>query len=199
MAETETKREFTASARNIRMSAQKCRTVASAVRGRSVPEAIVLLGFLHRRAAPYLKKVIESAVANAEDYANTKGVNIDTETLIVSDARIDVGPMMKRWRARSRGQAAMILRRTCHFTASVAVPELVAERIENPVWRKPRQRVSKEDRLAKRAAKQGKTGEAYSGHSIKSDKKAEAKQAEKKAEKPAEKKAEKKSEEKKGK
>lgn len=50
MAETQIKREFSASARNIRMSAQKCRTVCSAVRGRSVPEAIVLLGFIHRRA-----------------------------------------------------------------------------------------------------------------------------------------------------
>ena len=155
MADTETKREFSASARNIRMSAQKCRTVANVVRGRSVPEAITLLGFISRRAAPYLKKVIESAVANAEDYANREGVNIDTEKLIVTDARVDVGPMMKRWRARSRGQATLILRRSCHFSATVAVPELVEERKQKPLWLKPRKRVSKEARLAKRAAKSG--------------------------------------------
>jgi large subunit ribosomal protein L22 len=155
MAENETKREFSASARNVRMSAQKCRTVASAVRGRPVPEALVLLGFIHRRAAPYLKKVIESAVANAEDYANREGVNIDTEKLILTDARIDVGPIAKRWRARSRGQAAMILKRSCHFSATVSLPEVVAERKEWPEWRPARKRMSKDERLAKRAAKSG--------------------------------------------
>jgi len=184
MAETETKREFSASARNIRMSAQKCRTVCSAVRGRSVPEAIVLLGFIHRRAAPLLKKVIESAVANAEDYANREGVNIDTEKLILTDARVDVGPIAKRWRARSRGQAAMILKRTCHFSATVSLPELVKERQEWPEWRKPRKRMSKEERLAKRAAKSGKPAAVEAkAEAAKAAPKAEKKVEEKKAEK----------------
>lgn len=178
MAETQIKREFSASARNIRMSAQKCRTVCSAVRGRSVPEAIVLLGFIHRRAAPLLKKVIESAVANAEDYANREGVNIDTEKLILTDARVDVGPIAKRWRARSRGQAAMILKRSCHFSATVSMPDLVEERKQWPEWRPARKRVSKEDRLAKRAAKSGQPAAA----------KADAKKEETKIEKKADKK-----------
>ena len=192
MAETQTKREFSASARNIRMSAQKCRTVASAVRGRPVPEAIVLLGFINRRAAPYLKKVIESAVANAEDYANREGVNIDTEKLILTDARIDVGPIAKRWRARSRGQAAMILKRTCHFSATVSMPEVVKERQEWPQWRPARKRLSKEERMAKRAAKSGQPVAAKA--EAKAPPKAEAKETKKetpKAEK-AEKKADKK-------
>jgi large subunit ribosomal protein L22 len=190
MAETETKaatkREFTASARNIRMSARKCRTVARYVQGRSVPEALTILGFISRRAAPYLKKVIESAVANAEDYANREGINIDTEKLVLADARVDVGPQMKRWRARSRGQAAMILRRSCHFSATVAVPELVEERQEWPLWRKPRKRLSKEERLAKRAAKAGIAAQA------KGEPKSEAKKESPKAEKKPEQKADKK-------
>ncbi|CAG0998525.1 50S ribosomal protein L22 [Planctomycetaceae bacterium] len=198
MAETETKREFSASARNIRMSAQKCRTVCSAVRGRSVPEAIVLLGFIHRRAAPLLKKVIESAVANAEDYANREGMNIDTEKLVLTDARVDVGPIAKRWRARSRGQAAMILKRTCHFSATVSMPEVVAERKEWPEWRPARKRMSKDERLAKRAAKSGQpvAAKAASKPEAKKEEPKAAAKPEKKAEPKAEK-AEKKADKKK--
>jgi large subunit ribosomal protein L22 len=146
--------EFSAKARNVRMSAQKAKLVLDTVRGRTVPEALALLGFINKRAAPYVAKLIRSAVANAEDHANRKGFNIDAETLVISELRVDGGPILKRWRARSRGMANLIQKKTCHFTVKVADPKwLEKERELHPSYQKRRQRVSKEDRLAKREAK----------------------------------------------
>ncbi|MCC6574528.1 MAG: 50S ribosomal protein L22 [Planctomycetes bacterium] len=172
MAEaTETqKRVFSASARMIRMTARKARSVMDVVRGRPVDEALTYLRFIYRRAAPYIGKVIQSAVANAEDHANRKGFNIDAAKLIVSEARVDEGPMLKRFRARSRGQAGMVQKKTCHLIVSVSeAPEEPKEPAKGekkeavkkprPEWKKPRVRVEKADRLAKREAK--KAGKPY--------------------------------------
>lgn len=153
-AGTET-REFRASARYVRMSPFKARLVMDVVRGRSVPEALTILKFVNKRAAPYIGKLIESAVANAEDRANRTGVDIDAEKLVVSEARVDGGPLLKRFRPRSRGMANRIHKRTCHLHVKVAEAEVVEERkAGKPAWRKPRKRISAEERKAKRAAKQ---------------------------------------------
>ena len=195
------KKEFKASARNVRMSARKARLVMDAVRGRDADEAVVLLQFVNKRAAPAIKKLIESAMANAEEYGNRNGVDIETENLVIAEATVDEGPRMKRWRPRSRGMANPYTRYTCHLRVTLAeAEELETRKKGRPAWRKPRKRISKEERLAKK-------GEAPAKAEKKSEKKAEAK-AEKQApkkeakretkaeKKPAAKKTEKKAEKK---
>ena len=98
----------------VRMSPRKARLVAEHIRGRSVPEARTVLAFTQRAAAREIEKVLRSAVANAE--AN-HGLNGDS--LIVSAAYVDEGPVMKRWRARARGRVARIKKPTCHITVKL--------------------------------------------------------------------------------
>ncbi|MCB9893762.1 MAG: 50S ribosomal protein L22 [Planctomycetes bacterium] len=195
MAEA-TKREFKASARNIRMSARKARLVMDAVRGRDADEAVVLLQFVNKRAAPAIKKLIESAVANAEEYGNRNGIDIETDNLVVAEARVDEGPRMKRWRPRSRGMANPFTRYTCHLFVTLAERELLEERAKGrPAFRKPRRRISREDRMIKTGRAPAKTeGKAEKKAEAKAEKPAEAtpekkpaKKAEAKAEKPAKK------------
>jgi large subunit ribosomal protein L22 len=106
--------EVRAVAKWVRMSPRKARLVAEHIRGRSVPEARTVLAFTQRAAAREIEKVLRSAVANAE--AN-HGLNGDS--LVVSAAYVDEGPVMKRWRARARGRVARIKKPTCHITVKL--------------------------------------------------------------------------------
>ena len=114
MAAAET-REVRAEAKWVRVSPRKARLVAEHIRGRSVPEARTVLAFTQRAAAREIEKVLRSAVANAEANHNLAG-----DTLLVSAAYVDDGPTIKRWRARARGRAARIRKRTCHITIRLA-------------------------------------------------------------------------------
>jgi large subunit ribosomal protein L22 len=114
VAVTETQQEVRAVAKWVRMSPRKARLVAEHIRGRSVPEARTVLAFTQRAAAREIEKVLRSAVANAE--ANP-GLNGDS--LVVSAAYVDEGPVMKRWRARARGRVARIKKPTCHITVKL--------------------------------------------------------------------------------
>ena len=100
--------------RNARMAAQKVRLVADQIRGERVEQAINILTFSNKKAAALVKKVLESAIANAE---HNDGADVDE--LRVNTIMVDEGPVMKRWRARARGRAAKIMKRTCHVTVSV--------------------------------------------------------------------------------
>jgi len=100
--------------RNARMAAQKVRLVADQIRGQRVEKAINILTFSNKKAAALVKKVLESAIANAE---HNDGADVDE--LKVSSIMVDEGPVMKRWRARARGRAAKIMKRTCHVSVSV--------------------------------------------------------------------------------
>jgi large subunit ribosomal protein L22 len=100
--------------KNIRISAQKVRLVADQVRGLKVDRAINLLTFSEKKAAALMKKLLESAVANAE---HNDGLDIDE--LFIEHVSVDEGPTMKRWRARARGRTAKILKRTSHVTIKV--------------------------------------------------------------------------------
>jgi large subunit ribosomal protein L22 len=152
----EPKTEFSATVRRVRMSAQKARLVADAVRGKDVQEALIALQFVNKRAAPVLRKLIESAVANAEEYANREGIDVDAEQLVIAEAVVDAGPRMKRWRPRSRGMANPYTRYTCHMRVTVCeADEFEARHSGKPAWRKPRKRMSQEERLARRAAGNG--------------------------------------------
>jgi len=97
------------------ISAQKCRLVADQVRGMSVEKALQLLAFSPKKASDIIKKVLESAIANAE---HNEGADIDE--LKVNRIFVDEGPTMKRWRPRAKGRVNQILKRTCHITVTVA-------------------------------------------------------------------------------
>jgi large subunit ribosomal protein L22 len=104
-----------AQARWVRMSARKARVVLEHVRGRTVPEARTILAFTQRAAAQEIEKVLGSAVANAES-----AHGLDGDELVVAAAYADEGPTLKRWRARARGRANRIRKRTCHITVVLA-------------------------------------------------------------------------------
>lgn len=107
--------EVAAKHRYARISAQKARLVADQVRGLPVESAVDLLTFSTKKAAVLVKKVLESAIANAE---HNEGADIDE--LRVSRIFVDEGPTMKRFSARARGRANRILKRSCHITVMVA-------------------------------------------------------------------------------
>jgi len=107
--------QATAKLRNARISAQKVRLVADQVRGMPVEKAEQLLTFSPKKAAHMVKKVLLSAVANAE---HNDGADIDE--LTVSTIMVDEGPTLKRGRARAKGRGTQILKRTSHITVIVA-------------------------------------------------------------------------------
>jgi large subunit ribosomal protein L22 len=97
------------------IAAQKSRLVADQIRGLSVEQALEVLAFSKKKGAALMKKVLDSAIANAE---NNEGADIDE--LKVSTVMVDEGPTMKRIRARAKGRAARILKRTSHITVTVS-------------------------------------------------------------------------------
>ncbi len=97
-----------------RISPQKCRLVADQVRGLPVSRALDVLNFSSKKGAGLVKKVLESAIANAE---NNEGADIDE--LKVSSIHIDEGPTFKRFQARAKGRGMQILKRTSHITVAV--------------------------------------------------------------------------------
>jgi large subunit ribosomal protein L22 len=97
------------------MSPRKVRLVADLVRGKGVEDALKTLRFAQRAACLPLKKLIESAVANAE---NNHGLDIDT--LWVREIRVDEGPTLKRFRPRAQGRAFRVRKRTSHVSVVLA-------------------------------------------------------------------------------
>ncbi len=107
--------EVAARLKGARISAQKARLVADQVRGKPVEEALNLLEFSNKKAAHIVKKVLDSAIANAE---NNEGADVDE--LKVSTIFVDEGMTMKRLRPRAKGRADRIFKRSCHITVKVA-------------------------------------------------------------------------------
>ena len=103
--------EAKAHAKQIRISPQKARLVADLVRGKAVETAINTLRFMPKKGARILRKVIESALANA-----SQNEVIDVDTLYIKTIFIDGGPMLKRIRPRAQGRASRILKRSSHIT-----------------------------------------------------------------------------------
>lgn len=101
-------------AKNIRLSPQKGRLVADQIRGLGVGKALELLQFSKKKAALPIRKVLESAIANAE---HNEGADIDE--LAVQQICIDEGPVLKRWMARAKGRGVRILKRTSHIKVTV--------------------------------------------------------------------------------
>ncbi|HEX22661.1 MAG TPA: 50S ribosomal protein L22 [Chromatiales bacterium] len=107
--------EVSAKLTNAPLSAQKGRLVADQIRGLAVEKAIQTLAFSPKKAAHVLKKVLESAIANAE---HNEGADIDE--LKVSAVFVDEGPTYKRMRARAKGRGTRILKRRAHITVTVS-------------------------------------------------------------------------------
>lgn len=99
--------------RYARISARKARLIAGLIRGRRCDDALAVLQFTHKRAARMMDKVLKSAMANANEQEATMG------RLYVADARVDEGPTIKRWRAKDRGRAHPIMKRTSHIIVAV--------------------------------------------------------------------------------
>lgn len=107
--------ETSATLKSVRVSPQKARLVADQVRGLPVEKALELLAFSPKKSSHLLKKVLESAIANAE---HNDGADVDE--LRVSTVFVDQGPVLKRIRARAKGRANRILKRTSHITVCVS-------------------------------------------------------------------------------
>ena len=107
--------EVAAKLKGARISAQKARLVADQVRGKPVEEALSVLEFSNKKAAHIVRKVLNSAIANAE---NNEGADVDE--LKVSSIFVDEGMTMKRIQPRAKGRADRIFKRSCHITVKVA-------------------------------------------------------------------------------
>jgi large subunit ribosomal protein L22 len=128
MSAVETRSEVRAEARYVRAAPRKAQLIVDQIRGRSVPEARTILAFMTRDAARDVRRVLDSAAANAE--ANH---GLDSDELYVVNAFVGAGPTLKRWRARARGRVGRIKKRTCHIT--IALAQTGGEAIPAPIER----------------------------------------------------------------
>ncbi|MDH3895668.1 MAG: 50S ribosomal protein L22 [Chromatiales bacterium] len=107
--------EVAAQLRYARISPQKCRLVADLVRGQSVAKALQTLAFSPKKGARIVKKVLESAIANAE---HNHGADVDE--LKISSVYVDEAPSFRRFRARAKGRGTRIIKRNSHITVKVS-------------------------------------------------------------------------------
>ncbi len=107
--------EVKAISRYVRISPQKVRKIAGAIKGKPVETGLGILKFMPQKAAGIVEKVVRSAAANAD---HNHGLDVDS--LVINNLIVDQGPTLKRFRARARGRGARILKRTSHITVILA-------------------------------------------------------------------------------
>src|SRR5919107_1561603 len=110
-------------ARHVRISPMKARRVVNLVRGLPAKEALTVLQFAPQAASEPVYKVLASAIANAEN-----NERLDPDALLVSEAFVDEGPTLKRFRPRAQGRAYRIRKRTCHITVAVEAVQVATPR-----------------------------------------------------------------------
>ncbi|GGI12300.1 50S ribosomal protein L22 [Galliscardovia ingluviei] len=115
--------EAKAIARHVRVTPRKARRVVNLIRGKQATEAVTILKFAPQDAAVPVRKVLESAIANARVKAERAGVPFRENELKVVTTYVDEGVTLKRFRARAQGRAARINKRTSHITVIVADKE----------------------------------------------------------------------------
>ena len=120
--------EAIAKLRNIRITPQKARRVVNLIRGKKATEALGLLKFQPQAASEPIYKVVASAVANAKVKGESQGAVIDEDDLVISQAFVDEGVTLKRFRPRAQGRAFKINKRTSHITVVVATPDEFAKK-----------------------------------------------------------------------
>lgn len=107
-----------AMAKTVRIAPRKARLVMDLIRGKQVGEALAILKFTPKAGSPIIEKVLKSAIANAEH-----NFDLDLESLYVSEAYVNEGPTIKRFRPRAKGSASPINKRTSHITVVVSEKE----------------------------------------------------------------------------
>ncbi|PIP42512.1 MAG: 50S ribosomal protein L22 [Desulfobacterales bacterium CG23_combo_of_CG06-09_8_20_14_all_51_8] len=107
--------EVKATAKYMRISAQKVRKIVDAVKGKPAEAGLNALKFMPQKSAGVLEKILRSAIANADQNAD-----MDVDSLMIKNIIVDQGPMLKRFRARARGRGSRILKRSSHITVIVA-------------------------------------------------------------------------------
>ena len=105
--------KFTNIHRGARMSAKKVMPLMTLIRGKRIDEADAFLALSKKRSVVFVRQALKAAIANADQ------AEVDKRRLFVVDARVDGGPMMKRFQPKDRGRAHRILKRTCHITVAV--------------------------------------------------------------------------------
>ena len=117
--------EVTAKINYLRIAPRKVRLVADLIRGKSIEKARSLLDFSLKKGAVPLRKLLNDSVTNAKN-----NFQLDEETLVLSEIKVDEGPKLKRWRARARGRAAEIQKKSCHVT--IILKGNKKKRVEEP-------------------------------------------------------------------
>jgi large subunit ribosomal protein L22 len=107
--------EVRAVSKYVRISPQKVRKVVGDIKGKPVESGLQKLKFMPQKAANILEKIIQSAVANADQNSD-----IDIDLLVIRNITADQGPTLKRWKARARGRGTRVLKRTSHITVILA-------------------------------------------------------------------------------
>ncbi|MBK6871978.1 MAG: 50S ribosomal protein L22 [Kineosporiaceae bacterium] len=115
--------EAKATARYVRVTPMKARRVVDLIRGKQASEAVAVLEFAPQAASETVRKVVQSAIANARTKADRASEPFDERELVVQAAYVDEGPTMKRFRPRAQGRAYRINKRTSHITVVVGQPK----------------------------------------------------------------------------
>ncbi len=115
--------EARAVARHVRVTPMKARRVVNLIRGKQATQAVTALQFAPQAASDPVRKVLESAIANARSHADLHATPFNEADLIVAEAFVDEGPTMKRFRPRAQGRASRINKRTSHITVIVRTNE----------------------------------------------------------------------------
>ena len=120
--------EAKAVARHVRVTPMKARRVINLIRGKNATEAVATLMFAQQAASEPVRKVLQSAMANARVKADAASEAFDERALVVSAAYVDEGATMKRFRPRAQGRASRINKRTSHITVVVTQPEIASRK-----------------------------------------------------------------------
>lgn len=107
--------EVKATAKYMRISAQKVRKIVDAIKGKPAETGLNALKFMPQKSAGMVEKILRSAIANADQNAE-----LDVDSLVIKNIIVDEGPTLKRFRARARGRGSRILKRTSHITVIVS-------------------------------------------------------------------------------
>ena len=111
--------EARAVARHVRVTPMKARRIVDLIRGKRAAEAVTVLQFAPQSASDPVRKVLQSAIANARFLADQNAAAFDERDLVVAEAFVDEGPTMKRFRPRAQGRAFHVRKRTSHITVVV--------------------------------------------------------------------------------
>ena len=111
--------DATASLRFARISPRKARLVADVVRGKSAGQAVESLQFLDKKSAPMIAKLLESAIANAEQSAKLANRDLDVDALVIKRIEVGQASSMRRFRPRAQGRATPIVKKTAHITVVI--------------------------------------------------------------------------------